>query len=183
MGLIQNIRAYRLGQQRGRRSVQLANEFMETHLHNPPQDLAKRFFIGLFEEIGDNPYEYSGARKVYVAWQQGWVAAHPAADRTFRFPFEMPIGERLMEMMGMRMVEVDPAIFEADDPVAALRDAVLEDAIQRDPMVASEIEATKRMNLEAGYCLGCGGGIDAEGLCDGTPPVDGFGNSEQGGDN
>lgn len=164
MGIINSIQNSLTATAKAVRDCKFAEEFMEVHDQDPDREIAKKFFLSLGEDV--TPAEFKRYRKLRIKWVDQWIAKHPAANRTFRFPSEEPPS---VQVIPVNLGDLNPT----SGFIKALRDAMIDAMIEQEPEAREAFEQYKRDNLAAGKCLACGGGIDAEGLCDGTPPVSG----------
>ena len=164
MGIIRSIQTRASATTKAIRDCEFGEEFMAVYNQDPEREIAKRFFLSLGGDV--TPKEFPHYKKLRMKWVERWIARHPASERTFRFPGEEPPS---VQIIPVNLGDLKPS----SGIIGALRDAVIAAMAEQDPSVIEQIEQNKRDNLEAGKCLGCGGGIDADGLCDGTPPVSG----------
>jgi hypothetical protein len=162
MGILRSIQTRASATTKAIRDCEFGEEFMAVHNQNPEREIAKKFFLSLGGDV--TPEEFPHYRKLRMKWVERWIARHPAEDRTFRFPSEEPPS---VQIIPVNLGDINPT----SGLIGAIRDAMIAAMIEQDPEVKEQVEQQRRDNLEAGKCLGCGGGIDADGLCDGTPPV------------
>lgn len=164
MGIISSIQTRASSTTKAIRDCEFIEEFMAVHNQNPDREVAKKFFLSLGDDVTHE--EFPRYKKLRTKWVNRWIARHPVADRTFRFPSEEP--------PRVRIIPINLSdLSSSSNMIGAIRDAMIAAMAEQDPDVLEQVRQISRDNLEAGKCLGCGGGIDADGMCNGTPSVSG----------
>ena len=169
-------RSIQTGAKKALRDVRLVDQFMKEHDGNPAPEVAERFFKALDRENDvnrENEHEIFAYAKIVRAYQE-----HLARER----------GVDVDDIFGsksenVRVIEIGGEDFTPE----SLAERIKNEMPGADPgIIAAVIEGVSMMadrqfkeNLEAGYCLGCGGSLSENGGCmgdgdpdwDGTPPV------------
>jgi hypothetical protein len=167
MGFISNVKEAREGVRKARRDIDLAKAFFAEHNDNPPFDVAERFFSALGNDVdGSKPREVRAYMFTIGKFQRQWLNEHPNGVSTNDSPD-----------ISISVVAV-PLAFDGDkpDPVTIMK--IVRDMLMQDSNYRAGVEQAQAMNREAGYCLGCGGGLDEDGACDGTGDEDWDGTPE-----
>ena len=169
-------RSIQAGTNKALRDVRLVQEFMKEHDGNPAPDVAERFFKSLDRDNDvnrDDEHEIFAYAKIVRAYQEN-LARERGVD-------VMDIFSSKSE--NVRVIEIGGEDFTPE----SLAERIKNEMPGADPgIIAAVIESVTMMadrqfkaNLEAGYCLGCGGSLSENGGCmgdgdpdwDGTPPV------------
>ena len=171
-------RAIQTGVEKALRDVRLVEEFMKEHDGNPAPDVAERFFKSLDRDNDvnrDDEQEIFAYAKIVRAYQEN-LARERGVD-------VMDIFSSKSNSEPVRVIEIDGEDFTPE----SLAERIKNEMPGADPgIIAAVIEGVAMLadrqfkeNLEAGYCLGCGGSLSENGGCmgdgdpdwDGTPPV------------
>ena len=174
-------RSVRAGTSKALRDVRLVEEFMKEHDGNPAPDVAERFFKSLDRDsdVNRNDEREIFAYAVIVMAYQENLARQRGVDVMDIFSSKSePEPEE-----NVRVIEIGGEDFTPE----SLAERIKNEMRGADPgIIAAVIECVAMMadrqfrdNLEAGYCLGCGGSLSENGGCmgdgdpdwDGTPPV------------
>lgn len=171
-------RSIQTGTSKALRDVRLVDQFMKEHDGNPAPDVAERFFKSLDRDndVNRNDEHELFAYSVIVRAYQRKLAADQGVD-------VMDIFSSKSKSESVRVIEIDGEDFTPE----SLAERIKNEMPGADPgIIAAVIEGVAMMadrqfrdNLEAGYCLGCGGSLSENGGCmgdgdpdwDGTPPV------------
>lgn len=175
-------RSIQAGTSKALRDVKLVQEFMKEHDGNPAPDVAEQFFRSLDR---DNDVNRDDERELF---------AYAAIVRAYQENLARQRGVDVMDIFGSKSLRPKPEervrvieIGGEDFTQESLAERIKNEMDGADPgIIAAVIESVTRMadrqfkeNLEAGYCLGCGGSLSENGGCmgdgdpdwDGTPPV------------
>ena len=171
-------RSIQAGAKKALRDVRLVDQFMKEHDGNPAPEVAERFFKALDRDNDvnrENEHEIFAYAKIVRAYQE-----HIARERGVDV---MDIFSSKSESENVRVIEIGGEDFTPE----SLAERIKNEMPGADPgIIAAVIEGVAMMadrqfkeNLEAGYCLGCGGSLSENGGCmgdgdpdwDGTPPV------------
>ena len=170
-------RSVQAGTSKALRDVRLVEEFMKEHDGNPAPDVAERFFKSLDR---DNDVNRDDEREIF---------AYAVIVRAYQENLARQRGVDVMDIFSskpeanVRVIEIGGEDFTPE----SLAERIKNEMDGADPgIIAAVIEGVTVMadrqfrdNLEAGYCLGCGGSLSENGGCmgdgdpnwDGTPPV------------
>lgn len=174
-------RSVQAGTSKALRDVRLVEEFMKEHDGNPAPDVAERFFKSLDR---DNDVNRDDEREIF---------AYAVIVRAYQENLARQRGVDVMDIFSsksksepeenVRVIEIGGEDFTPE----SLAERIKNEMRGADPgIIAAVIESVAMMadrqfrdNLEAGYCLGCGGSLSENGGCmgdgdpnwDGTPPV------------
>ena len=167
-------RSVQAGTSKALRDVRLVEEFMKEHDGNPAPDVAERFFKSLDR---DNDVNRDDEREIF---------AYAVIVRAYQENLARQRGVDVMDIFSskpVRVIEIGGEDFTPE----SLAERIENEMDGADPgIIAAVIESVAMMadrqfrdNLEAGYCLGCGGSLSENGGCmgdgdpdwDGTPPV------------
>lgn len=172
-------RSIQTGTSKALRDVRLVDRFMKEHDGNPAPDVAERFFKSLDR---DNDVNRDDEREIF---------AYAAIVRAYQENLARERGVDVMDIFSsksepeenVRVIEIGGEDFTPE----SLAERIKNEMPGADPgIIAAVIEGVAIMadrqfkeNLEAGYCLGCGGSLSESGGCmgdgdpnwDGTPPV------------
>ncbi len=158
------------GAKKALRDVRLVDQFMKEHDGNPAPDVAERFFKALDR---DNDVNRNDEHEIF---------AYAAIVRAYQENLARQRGVDVMDIFSsksepVRVIEISGEDFTPE----SLAERIENEMDGADPgIIAAVIESVAMMadrqfrdNLEAGYCLGCGGSLSENGGCmgDGTPPV------------
>ena len=174
-------RSIQAGTNKALRDVRLVEEFMKEHDGNPAPDVAERFFKSLDRDNDvnrDDEHELFAYAAIVRAYQENLARQRGVdVDDIFSSKSESEPEENV------RVIEIGGEDFTPE----SLAERIENEMDGADPgIIAAVIESVTRMadrqfrdNLEAGYCLGCGGSLSENGGCmgdgdpdwDGTPPV------------
>lgn len=165
------------GANKALRDVRLVDQFMKEHDGNPAPDVAERFFKALDRDNDVNrndEHEIFAYAAIVGAYQEN-LARQRGVDVMDIFSSKPEENVRVIEIGG------------EDFTPESLAERIENEMPGADPgIIAAVIESVAMMadrqfkdNLEAGYCLGCGGSLSENGGCmgdgdpdwDGTPPV------------
>lgn len=170
-------RSIQTGTSKALRDVRLVDQFMKEHDGNPAPDVAKRFFKSLDRDndVNRNDEHELFAYAVIVRAYQENLARQRGVDVMDIFSSKPEENVHVIEIGG------------EDFTSESLAERIKNEMPGADPgIIAAVIEGVTMMadrqfkeNLEAGYCLGCGGSLSENGGCmgdgdpdwDGTPPV------------
>ena len=170
-------RSIQAGAKKALRDVRLVDQFMKEHDGNPAPEVAERFFKALDRDNDvnrENEHEIFAYAKIVRAYQEHIARERGVdVDDIFGSKSEEPV----------RVIEIGGEDFTPE----SLAERIKNEMPGADPgIIAAVIEGVAMMadrqfkaNLEAGYCLGCGGSLSENGGCmgdgdpdwDGTPPV------------
>ena len=170
-------RSVQAGTSKALRDVRLVEEFMKEHNGNPAPEVAERFFKALDR---DNDVNRDDERELF---------AYAVIVRAYQENLARERGVDVMDIFSskpeenVRVIEIGGEDFTPE----SLAERIENEMDGADPgIIAAVIESVAMMadrqfrdNLEAGYCLGCGGSLSENGGCmgdgdpdwDGTPPV------------
>ncbi len=175
-------RSIQAGAKKALRDVRLVDQFMKEHDGNPAPDVAVRFFKSLDR---DNDVNRNDEHEIF---------AYAAIVRAYQEHLARQLGVDVMDIFSskpesesesesVRVIEIGDEDFTPE----SLAERIENEMRGADPgIIAAVIESVAMMadrqfkeNLEAGYCLGCGGSLSENGGCmgdgdpdwDGTPPV------------
>ena len=172
-------RSVQAGTSKALRDVRLVEEFMKEHDGNPAPDVAERFFKSLDR---DNDVNRNDEHEIF---------AYAVIVRAYQENLARQRGVDVMDIFSskpepeanVRVIEIGGEDFTPE----SLAERIENEMDGADPgIIAAVIESVAMMadrqfrdNLEAGYCLGCGGSLSENGGCmgdgdpdwDGTPPV------------
>ncbi len=167
-------RSIQTGTSKALRDVRLVDQFMKEHDGNPAPDVAERFFKSLDR---DNDVNRDDEHEIF---------AYAAIVRAYQENLARERGVDVMDIFSSKSVRVIEIGGEDFTP-ESLAERIENEMDGADPgIIAAVIESVAMMadrqfrdNLEAGYCLGCGGSLSENGGCmgdgdpdwDGTPPV------------
>ena len=170
-------RSVQAGTSKALRDVRLVEEFMKEHDGNPAPEVAERFFKALDRDNDvnrDDEHEIFAYAVIVRAYQEN-LARERGVDVMDIFSSKSEENVRVIEIGG------------EDFTPESLAERIENEMDGADPgIIAAVIESVAMMadrqfrdNLEAGYCLGCGGSLSENGGCmgdgdpdwDGTPPV------------
>ena len=171
-------RSVQAGTSKALRDVRLVEEFMKEHDGNPAPDVAERFFKSLDRDNDvnrDDEHEIFAYTMIVRTYQEN-LARERGVD-------VMDIFSSKSEPVRVRVIKIGGEDFTPE----SLAERIENEMDGADPgIIAAVIESVAMMadrqfrdNLEAGYCLGCGGSLSENGGCmgdgdpdwDGTPPV------------
>lgn len=169
-------RSIQAGTSKALRDVRLVDQFMKEHDGNPAPDVAERFLRALDR---DNDVNRDDEHEIF---------AYDTIVRTYQENLARQRGVDVMDIFSsksenVRVIEIGGEDFTPE----SLAERIKNEMRGADPgIIAAVIEGVAIMadrqfeaNLEAGYCLGCGGSLSENGVCmgdgdpdwDGTPPV------------
>lgn len=169
-------RSIQTGTSKALRDVRLVDQFMKEHDGNPAPEVAERFFKSLDR---DNDVNRDDEHEIF---------AYSAIVRAYQENLARERGVDVMDIFSsksenVRVIEIGGEDFTPE----SLAERIKNEMPGADPgIIAAIIESVAMMadrqfkeNLEAGYCLGCGGSLSENGGCmgdgdpdwDGTPPV------------
>lgn len=169
-------RSIQAGTSKALRDVRLVDQFMKEHDGNPAPEVAERFFKSLDR---DNDVNRNDEHEIF---------AYAAIVRAYQENLARERGVDVMDIFSsksenVRVIEIGGEDFTPE----SLAERIKNEMPGADPgIIAAVIEGVTMMadrqfkeNLEAGYCLGCGGSLSENGGCmgdgdpdwDGTPPV------------
>lgn len=169
-------RSIQAGTSKALRDVRLVDQFMKEHDGNPAPEVAERFFKSLDR---DNDVNRNDEHEIF---------AYAAIVRAYQENLARERGVDVMDIFSsksepVRVIEIGGEDFTPE----SLAERIKNEMPGADPgIIAAVIEGVAIMadrqfkeNLEAGYCLGCGGSLSENGGCmgdgdpdwDGTPPV------------
>ena len=169
-------RSIQAGAKKALRDVRLVDQFMKEHDGNPAPDVAERFLKALDR---DNDVNRDDEHEIF---------AYAAIVRAYQENLARERGVDVMDIFSsksepVRVIKIDGEDFTPE----SLAERIKNEMPGADPgIIAAVVEGVARMadrqfkeNLEAGYCLGCGGSLSENGGCmgdgdpdwDGTPPV------------
>lgn len=144
----QTERSFQIGTSKAKRDIELVQVFMQEHDHNPPSNIADPFLESLGRDVNREDQAEAAAYRLHIeAFQRSYVRQRRSGISAQ--VFEVPIGED-----GMPDIQGIAEQFGEETAQALI--GALSDILGR----------RREENLEAGKCLGCGGGITAEGDCD-----------------
>lgn len=183
MNFISDIKDAREGARKAQRDIELAKAFFAEHNDNPPFDVAKRFFTALGDDVDSSkPREVRAYMLTIGKFQRKWGKAHPnglgggsfgtGSPEVSISVISIPLGGSLADALGNVFGNGENA------PDAADLMKIVREMLMNDPNYRAGIEHARELNREAGYCLGCGGGLDEDGACDGTGDEDWDGRPE-----
>ena len=175
-------RSIQTGANKALRDVKLVQEFMKEHDGSPAPEVAERFFKALDR---DNDVNRDDERETF---------AYSAIVRAYQESLARERGVDVDDIFSSKSLRSEPEanvrvikIGGEDFTPESLAERIKNEMRGDDPgIIAAVIESVTRMadrqfrdNLEAGYCLGCGGSLSENGGCmgdgdpdwDGTPPV------------
>ena len=175
-------RSVQAGTSKALRDVRLVDQFMKEHDGNPAPDVAERFFKSLDR---DNDVNRDDEREIF---------AYAVIVRAYQENLARQRGVDVMDIFSSRAYDRDRSVEvrvvdlgSEDISPERLAEHIVEQLGDVDPSILGKIvdqvksaaQDQFRDNLEAGYCLGCGGSLSENGGCmgdgdpdwDGTPPV------------
>lgn len=170
MSFISDIKDAREGARKAQRDIALAKAFFAEHNDNPPFDVAVRFFNSLGDDVNSSKYHEARAYMVSIRrYQKAWAKRHKGSDATFGSQVSQPDVD--VRVIAIPLGEVMQNLPDGGD---AIRE-IIQAALSQNPDYQAGLAEGRRQSKEAGYCLGCGGTINEEGVCqgDGDPEWNG----------
>lgn len=172
-------RSVQAGTSKALRDVKLVQEFMKEHDGNPAPEVAERFLKALDRDNDvnrDDKHESFAYSTIVRAYQEN-LARQRGVDVMDIF------SSKSLRSEPVRVIKIGGEDFTEE----SLAERIKNEMPGADPgIIAAVVEGVSMMadrqfkeNLEAGYCLGCGGSLSENGGCmgdgdpdwDGTPPV------------